>query len=108
MGIPADPSKRSAKSKAPTKKVSTPKADAPKAVTPKVSAPRKPRKPAPAAEPPGKTNGVATHVSISADDRHQRIAVTAYFLAEARGFEPGHDHEDWYTAERLIGSALGE
>ena len=26
----------------------------------------------------------------------------AYSLAEARGFAPGHDQEDWYTAEQLV------
>lgn len=29
----------------------------------------------------------------------ERIAVAAYYKAEARGFEPGHDIEDWVTAE---------
>lgn len=34
------------------------------------------------------------------------IAVRAYFKAEARGFEPGHDLDDWLAAESEI--ALGE
>ncbi|MFZ5979658.1 MAG: DUF2934 domain-containing protein [Candidatus Zixiibacteriota bacterium] len=29
----------------------------------------------------------------------------AYSLAEARGFVPGHDQEDWYTAEQLVRKA---
>lgn len=108
MGTPADPPKRSAKSKAPTTKVSSSKVSTPKTAAPKASVPRKPRKSAPATEPLGAAPGAAAHVRVSADERHQRIAVTAYYLAEARGFEPGHDQEDWYAAERLIGSAVGE
>jgi hypothetical protein len=41
----------------------------------------------------------------SADDiaeRHERIARAAYLRAEARGFEPGHELEDWLEAEREI------
>jgi hypothetical protein len=30
------------------------------------------------------------------------VEETAYFLAEARGFVPGHEQEDWFVAERLI------
>lgn len=32
-------------------------------------------------------------------DRHHRIEVAAYFLAERRGFAPGHELDDWLTAE---------
>lgn len=28
-----------------------------------------------------------------------QIAITAYLKAEARGFEPGHELEDWLAAE---------
>lgn len=38
-------------------------------------------------------------------DRHDRIARAAYRRAQARGFEPGHDLEDWLEAEREIDSA---
>jgi len=76
--------------------------------TPKVSAARKPRKSSPPTANVVAAQSDATQVPSSAEARHQRIAVTAYFLAEARGFEPGHDHEDWYTAERLIDSAGAE
>lgn len=31
---------------------------------------------------------------------HEEIAEIAYFRAESRGFEPGHDLEDWFTAEQ--------
>lgn len=35
----------------------------------------------------------------SMDDLHDRIAELAYFKAEARGFEAGHEIEDWLAAE---------
>jgi hypothetical protein len=31
-----------------------------------------------------------------------RIALAAYFLAERRQFVPGHEEEDWLTAEAMI------
>lgn len=34
------------------------------------------------------------------DNLAQRIAVAAYYRAEARNFEPGHELEDWLAAER--------
>ena len=30
------------------------------------------------------------------------IATTAYYLAAARNFEPGHELEDWLEAERRV------
>ena len=38
--------------------------------------------------------------------RQQKIAETAYFRAAQRGFEPGHEIEDWLTAEREVDTAL--
>ena len=32
-------------------------------------------------------------------DRRSRIAMSAYYKAQARGFEPGHDVDDWLSAE---------
>jgi hypothetical protein len=42
------------------------------------------------------------------DSRHERIAHAAYRRAEARGFEPGHELEDWLAAEREIDERLGD
>lgn len=33
---------------------------------------------------------------------HARIAEAAYYKAEQRGFEPGHDLGDWLEAEQEI------
>lgn len=38
----------------------------------------------------------------SAAARHDRIAIAAYLLSEARGFEAGHDEEDWLTAQSQV------
>ena len=41
---------------------------------------------------------------LSDEQRRHLIAVTAYYLAESRGFQPGHEEEDWLAAEMQIGS----
>jgi len=38
-------------------------------------------------------------VPINLEDEVRRLA---YLLSERRGFEPGHEAEDWLTAEREI------
>jgi hypothetical protein len=35
-------------------------------------------------------------------DRQERIALAAYYMAERRGFEPGHEIEDWLAAETQV------
>jgi hypothetical protein len=37
---------------------------------------------------------------ICLPDRDAKIAELAYYRAECRGFEPGHELEDWLEAER--------
>lgn len=37
------------------------------------------------------------------DERRQKIATAAYLKAEARGFEPGYELEDWLAAEAELG-----
>ena len=54
------------------------------------------------------TAGPARVVPHFAEDRATCIAQAAYYLAEHRGFAPGHELDDWLTAEsdvdaRLIG-----
>ncbi|MGZ5050916.1 MAG: DUF2934 domain-containing protein [Methylobacter sp.] len=34
------------------------------------------------------------------EDLENKIAESAYYKAENRGFEPGHELEDWLEAER--------
>jgi len=49
------------------------------------------------------TTLVATKPQI---DRQQLIAEAAYHHAEARGFEPGHEIEDWLAAEAEVDARL--
>ncbi len=39
---------------------------------------------------------------IEGDDKLSHIAVLAYYKAEARGYEPGHEMQDWLDAEAEI------
>jgi hypothetical protein len=41
---------------------------------------------------------------LTDEQRRELIAVTAYYLAESRNFQPGHEDEDWMAAEVQIGS----
>lgn len=45
-------------------------------------------------------------MSIDPDVRRQLVATEAYFLAERRGFEAGHELEDWVAAEAVVESRL--
>jgi hypothetical protein len=44
---------------------------------------------------------------ILPEEREQLIARAAYFRAEKRGFEPGHELEDWLQAEAEVDASLG-
>ena len=52
----------------------------------------------PAAPPPARIP--------SGEERGAMIAQAAYYLAEHRGFAPGHDLEDWLLAESQIDAAI--
>lgn len=38
--------------------------------------------------------------------RHQMIATAAYYIAEQRGFLPGHEFSDWTAAEAAVDASL--
>jgi hypothetical protein len=38
-------------------------------------------------------------------DHEVKVALTAYFIAEKRGFEPGHELDDWLAAEAEMAAA---
>lgn len=40
-----------------------------------------------------------------AAERRDMIATAAYFLAQKRGFEPGHELDDWLAAETEVAHA---
>jgi hypothetical protein len=39
---------------------------------------------------------------INPQERAERIATAAYFLAEQRAFAPNHELDDWLAAERSL------
>jgi hypothetical protein len=39
---------------------------------------------------------------LSNEDRCCRVAELAYYKAESRGFEPGHELDDWLAAEAEV------
>ena len=45
---------------------------------------------------------VATELPIDPTAKWLMIAEAAYYSAERRGFEPGHELEDWLDAEARI------
>jgi hypothetical protein len=52
---------------------------------------------------PGYAEGVS---DVDPQLRHEMIATAAYYLAEQRGFTPGHQREDWYRAQAAIDKEL--
>jgi hypothetical protein len=46
----------------------------------------------------------SAHLAVQRTEawRQERIATAAYYLAQKRGFEPGHEQEDWGLAEAQI------
>jgi len=51
---------------------------------------------------------VATEVPVDPEVRRLMIAEAAYYCAEKRGFEPGHELEDWLEAEARIDVPTGK
>ena len=54
---------------------------------------------APAATPPVRTR-------VTPEARRTLIAENAYRRAERRGFEPGHENDDWLAAETEVDALL--
>ena len=44
----------------------------------------------------------APKLTISPRERYEMIATMAFYRAEQRNFEPGHDVEDWLDCESTI------
>jgi len=42
----------------------------------------------------------------TSDERGERVAQVAYYLALERGFTPGHEAEDWARAESIVALSL--
>lgn len=52
--------------------------------------------------------GESSLTQTSALQRHHMIAEAAYFMAEARGFAPGSETDDWLAAESAINAATAQ
>ena len=54
-------------------------------------------------EPPSSAFFELDTVPSAVAEHHSVVAVAAYYLAERRGFQPGHEIQDWLAAERQLG-----
>jgi hypothetical protein len=59
-----------------------------------------------ASPPPAALEKAAAEKSVPPKSREELIAETAYLRAAGRGFEPGHDLDDWLAAEELVDAHL--
>ncbi len=79
-----------------------------------VHKPRRPKRPAPPMQVTDAPVEVVENDQVSeetsafleGDRRHALIAEHAYYLAEQRGFEPGHELDDWLAAETNVEQTL--
>lgn len=92
--------KKPAVKKKATKKKATKKKVATKKVTKKKASRKKVSKKATTRRSPVQ--------KISDQERYEMIQRHAYFLAEARNFEPGHEMADWIEAERFVDEMLNK
>lgn len=46
--------------------------------------------------------GVESKLASENEDKISRIAVSAYYKAEARGYAPGNEIQDWLEAEAEV------
>ncbi|HDK38079.1 MAG TPA: DUF2934 domain-containing protein [Thiolapillus brandeum] len=45
-------------------------------------------------------------MKVGDQERYEMIQRHAYFLAEARNFQPGHEYDDWLEAELFVDQLL--
>jgi hypothetical protein len=45
--------------------------------------------------------------NVDPEFRHEMVAMAAYYIAEQRGFAPGHEVADWLAAEAAVDRTLG-
>jgi hypothetical protein len=55
--------------------------------------------------PPEVIGSGAAQIDASSEQMTAAVAMAAYFIAEKRGFEPGHELDDWLAAEAQLASA---
>ena len=67
--------------------------------TPRKAAPATPK---PDSRPASMPAAGGLRAQTSSEDTRRQIAEAAYFRAKQRGFEPGHELEDWIEAESEV------
>ena len=55
---------------------------------------------------PDRRSASDSSTTLSAEQIHNRIAETAYYRAQERGFAPGFEMEDWLAAEAQVEATL--
>jgi prophage antirepressor-like protein len=85
MATPSEPSPRATKSRAKSRGANSGEQIVSRTVTKQVR----------------RTDGLST-TGLSEQQRRELVEITAYYLAERRNFEPGHEIEDWIAAEVMV------
>jgi hypothetical protein len=85
MATPSEPSPRAIKSRAKSRGANSGEQIVSRTVTKQVR----------------RTDGLST-TGLSEQQRRELVEITAYYLAERRNFEPGHEIEDWIAAEVMV------
>jgi predicted RecB family endonuclease len=98
-------SKKEEKEKVAQKKVAAKKTVASNKVTKKTAAKKTATKKKVAARSTA-PKGTGAKPMISPRERYEMIATMAYYRAEQRNFDQGHDVEDWLECERIIDQML--
>ena len=66
------------------------------------AAPRKTTTPKPSSTTTRTPPRTAASVALTREELEKLISEAAYFRAKQRGFEPGHELEDWIQAEAEV------
>ncbi|MBK1630407.1 hypothetical protein CKO31_06525 [Thiohalocapsa halophila] len=90
-----------------TKKTLAKKAATKKAIAKKVPAQAAVPNNAPQPPLPDRAVTLKPVSEVTPEERYRMIQEAAYYRAEKRGFEPGHDEEDWAAAVAEIDAMLG-
>ena len=92
--------KKTSKKKVARKKTAKKKVTKKKVVTKKVAAKKLAKKKV------SRKKTAARKAAVSDQERYEMIQRHAYFLAEARNFQPGNEVQDWLEAERFVDGML--
>lgn len=105
--VPAKKAPAPAPAAAVTKKTLAKKTATKKAVAKKTPMQAAVPKDAPKPSLPDRAVTLKPVSEVTPQERYRMIQEAAYYRAEKRGFEPGHDEEDWAAAVAEIDEMLG-